>query len=225
MKRPRFGSKGRKIALIANFFALRPTRGIAELRMHVHRIVMTRKLFARDGKRARATKAGAQREWFTVSKDGPVSYNRAVFDMFLRAEGGNLQIVLAYYSRPIAYCARRLDHRVLNTYFNVVVDDEGCTVAACAQGAKRTETVRVRIHSSDATLDFAHCFHPSRYGSGIPHEKYLAALDVALAHGPVRSHVMVGRSFYSARGATPLDECGVNAVATSRYGSRAPGCS
>ena len=180
---------------------------------------------AKASARARATKAGAQGEWFAVSKDGPVSYNRAVFDAFLCADGCNLQIVLAYSGRSIAYCARRLDHRVLHIYFNVVVDDEGCAVAAGVQGATRTETVRVRIQSSDSTLDFAHCFHPSRHGSGILRDKYLAALDVALAHGPVRSHVMVGRSFYSARGATSLGECYVNALATSRYGSRAPGCS
>lgn len=211
MSRPQFGKAGRSVKLVANFF---PMQIPDKLVVHTHSVAIKRNInhtTDEHGKIARARRdtPGAQQAWVDVSQIEPIFFNRNVFDLFLRTEGHNLRTTIAYDGRSIAYSARQLNEQCLNTDVSLTVNEEGIEVPSNADSSQKREVVKVHVQSSSNTLSYADFFRRK----DIHREPFLAALDVALANGPSRSHVMVGRSFYSDQNAAPLGRRNVTASA------------
>lgn len=211
MRRPAFGTVGTAVNLEANFFKLKVPSNLV---VYIHPISIFRKVhhtIESNGKikKVKSTTKGAQLGWVDVSQTEPIFYNRNIFSCFMRDEGRNLQTSLAYDGRSIAYSAAKLNLNLLNTDIQLVVNEEGMTIPPDASATIRSETVKVRVHSSSRALSCKEFL--SRNGTA--HEPFLAALDVALAHAPSLNHVMVGRSFYSDANSQPLGRRNITASA------------
>lgn len=207
MKRPGYGTVGAKIEVEANCFRLQISNRLKwievyDVEIHAQRSEASSSRRARDA----AGSSDDIRKWTSVASKSPIVFNRKVFEEWTKQKLGPKH-VFAYDGRSLAYSPEEmetsLEHKTEDSFFAVECNKDG-PVAGGTENRGKTEIVRFKIRKV-GSINVRQILS-SKTHTVFDAAPALAAIDAALACGPLKQHVQVGRSFFHHEEARDLGE-------------------